>query len=230
MSSLSSQRGEGSTEVVLVRHGKTSLNTSRVIQGQMDPELNEAGRQQALMVARRLSREAKPAAVYSSDLKRAAETAQMIATACGVPDLVLDGALRDRHMGDLQGMRVDDFSAGQPTLFEALKSYKRKQEIPGGGETLDQLSQRCVSCLNTIAEKHKGGRVIVVSHGAVIEEICIHADPTSSVREKIGNTSISIIHISGDNRHWILDKFGDVGHLNVDGLQQNASGANVASA
>ncbi|KAL6639887.1 hypothetical protein ACP70R_022482 [Stipagrostis hirtigluma subsp. patula] len=230
MSSSSSPRGEGSTEVVLVRHGETSLNAFGIIQGQMDPELNEVGRQQALMVARRLSGEAKPAAVYSSDLRRAAETAQMISTACGVSNPVLDGALRDRHMGDLQGLQVNDFAAGQPTLFEALKSYKRKQEIPGGGETLDQLSQRCVSYLNTVVEKHKGERVIVVSHGAVIEEICIHADPTSSVREKIDNTSISIIHISCDSLHWILDKFGDVGHLNVDGLQQNASGADVASA
>jgi len=51
-------------------------------QGQMDPDLNEIGREQAVVVAHRLSREAKPAAIYSSDLKRAAETAEIIAKVC----------------------------------------------------------------------------------------------------------------------------------------------------
>ncbi|KAM0860858.1 hypothetical protein ACQ4PT_046279 [Festuca glaucescens] len=140
-------------EVVVVRHGETSWNASRIIQGQMDPELNETGRSQARVVARRLSREAKPAAVYSSDLRRASETAQIIATACGVSNLVFDPGLRERHMGDLHGLVFDDAVRRNPEIF----SWDgRTQEIPGGGESLDQLSRRCVSYLNTIAEKHKG--------------------------------------------------------------------------
>ncbi|RCV36392.1 hypothetical protein SETIT_7G315100v2 [Setaria italica] len=193
--SPASPHGEHFTEVVVVRHGETSWNASRIIQGQMDPELNET--------------EAKPAAVYSSDLKRAAETAQTIATACHVSNLVFDQSLRERHMGDLHGLKFDD---------------------AGGGESLDQLSERCVSYLNTIADKHKGERVVVVSHGAAIEEICRHADPTMTlVRRRIPNTSISVIHISGENRHWILEKLGDVGHLDEDGFLQSAFGGDGAS-
>ncbi|XP_062202805.1 phosphoglycerate mutase-like protein 4 isoform X2 [Phragmites australis] len=148
-----SSAGEHFAEVVVVRHGETSWNASRTIQGQMDPELNDTGRQQAAMVARRLSKEAKPAAVYSSDLKRAAETAQTIATACDVCN-----ALRERHMGDLQGLQYGDAVRSKPESYKALSSDERNQEIPGGGESLDQLSERCVSYLNTIAEKHKGKR------------------------------------------------------------------------
>uniref|UniRef100_K3ZJU9 Uncharacterized protein n=1 Tax=Setaria italica TaxID=4555 RepID=K3ZJU9_SETIT len=90
--------------------------------------------------------------------------------------------------------------------------------------SLDQLSERCVSRLNEIAKKHKGERVVVVSHEAVIEEICRHADPTISVGKKIPNTSISVVHISGSDGRWILEKFGDAGHLTGDGFPHSAFG------
>uniref|UniRef100_A0A0E0R3X4 Uncharacterized protein n=1 Tax=Oryza rufipogon TaxID=4529 RepID=A0A0E0R3X4_ORYRU len=201
-----SSHGEDFAEVVVVRHGETSANALCIIQGQTDIELNEAGRQQAVM----------PVAVYSSDLKRAAETAQTIATACNVSNLVLSPALRERHMGDLHGLKFDDAVRSKPDAYKAFSSEDRSQEIPGGGESLDQLSERCVSYLNTIAGKHKGERVIVVSHGASIEELCRHADPTSSVRRRIPNTSICVFNISGSTGHWILERFGDVAHLNED--------------
>ncbi|BAT12590.1 Os11g0138600 [Oryza sativa Japonica Group] len=199
-----SSHGEDFAEVVVVRHGETSANALCIIQ---------VG---ASKVARRLAKEAKPVAVYSSDLKRAAETAQTIATACNVSNLVLSPALRERHMGDLHGLKFEDAVRSKPDAYKAFSSEDRSQEIPGGGESLDQLSERCVSYLNTIAGKHKGERVIVVSHGASIEELCRHADPTSSVRRRIPNTSICVFNISGSTGHWILERFGDVAHLNED--------------
>uniref|UniRef100_A0ACD5XPX7 Uncharacterized protein n=1 Tax=Avena sativa TaxID=4498 RepID=A0ACD5XPX7_AVESA len=220
-------RGEQFAEVVVVRHGETSWNASHIIQGQMDPELNETGRRQALVVARRLSREAKPAAVYSSDLRRAAETAQIIATACAVSNPVLDPALRERHMGDLHGLVFDDAVRRNPEIFSS-DGRTRTQEIPGGGESLDQLSRRCVSYLNTVAEKHKGERVIVVTHGASTEELCLHADPTSPVRGKLHNTSICLFRIGGGE--WILEKAGDVGHLGQGGFLEDAFGGDGVSA
>uniref|UniRef100_A0A0A8YBR1 Phosphoglycerate mutase gpmB n=1 Tax=Arundo donax TaxID=35708 RepID=A0A0A8YBR1_ARUDO len=130
MSPPASSHGEHFAEVVVVRHGETSWNASRIIQGQMDPELNETGKQQAVMVARRLSKETKPAAVYSSDLKRAAETARTIATACDVCNVVLDKALRERHMGDLHGLKFDDAIRIKPEAYKAFSSDDRNQEIP----------------------------------------------------------------------------------------------------
>ncbi|RCV36958.1 hypothetical protein SETIT_8G023900v2 [Setaria italica] len=187
-----STHGDHFAEVVLVRHGQTDWNVSRIIQ-----------------VARRLSEEAKPAAVYSSDLKRASQTAQTIAVHCCVSDsdLVIDRALTERHGGLFQGWTFDD--------------AKRSEAYKGGGESLDQLSERLVPRLNAIAEKHKGERVVVVSHEAVIEEICRHADPTISVGRKIPNTSISVVHISGSDGRWILEKFGDAGHPIGDGFPQS---------
>ncbi|TKW07704.1 hypothetical protein SEVIR_7G324700v4 [Setaria viridis] len=225
-----SPHGEHFAEVVLVRHGQTDWNVSRIVQGRMDQELNETGRQQAAMVARRLSEETKPAAVYSSDLKRAFQTAQTIAAHCGVSDsdLVIDLALTERHMGLFQGWTIDD--AKRSEAFKAFARGGRDQEIPGGGESLDQLFERCVPRLNAIAEKHKGERVVIVSHEAVIEEICKHADPTISVGMKIPNTSISVVHVSGSDGRWILEKFGDAGHLTGDGFPQSTFGGVGVSA
>jgi broad specificity phosphatase PhoE len=84
----------------------------------------------ASKVARRLAKEAKPVAVYSSDLKRSAETAQTIATACNVSNLVLSPALRERHMGDLHGLKFDDAVRSKPDAYKAFSSEDRSQEIP----------------------------------------------------------------------------------------------------
>ena len=66
--------------------------------------------------------------------------------------------------------------------------------------------------------------MVVVTHEEVIQEICRHADPTSSGRRKIPNTSISVFHVSGSDGHWILEKVGDIGHLNEDSFPRHAPG------
>ncbi|EEC67631.1 hypothetical protein OsI_35025 [Oryza sativa Indica Group] len=203
-------------ELVVVRHGETSWNASRIVQGQMDPELNEIGKQQAVVVARRLAREARPAAIYSSDLKRAAETAEIIAKACDVSNLMLTEALRERHMGYLQGLMWDDAVNKSPGVFKGFANFEvkngldfddRNHELPGGGESLNQLSERCISYLNKVAQNHIGERVIVVGHGAAILELCRHTDPPNrSIRRKIPNTSLNIFRISGVTGRWILER------------------------
>uniref|UniRef100_A0A453KBB5 Histidine phosphatase family protein n=1 Tax=Aegilops tauschii subsp. strangulata TaxID=200361 RepID=A0A453KBB5_AEGTS len=73
-----------------------------------------------------------------------------------------------------------------------------------------------------------GERVIVVTHGASTEELCIHADPTSPVRGKLYNTSICVFRIGGGE--WILEKAGDVGHLDQGEFLEDAFGGDGVSA
>ncbi|EEC68823.1 hypothetical protein OsI_37392 [Oryza sativa Indica Group] len=221
-------------ELVVVRHGETSWNSSRIVQGQMDPELNEIGKQQAVVVARRLARKARPAAIYSSDLKRAAETVKIIAKVCDVSNLVLIEALRERHMGYLPGLTWDDAMNKSPGVFKGFANFEvkngldfdgRNHEFPDGGESLNQLSERCISYLNKVAQNHIGERVIVVGHGAAILELYRHTDPpNSSIRRKIPNTSLNIFRISDVTGRWILERCGDVGHLSENGFLENAFG------
>ncbi|XP_062195292.1 phosphoglycerate mutase-like protein 4 [Phragmites australis] len=237
MSSTSGSSAEGEaadefTEVMIVRHGEMSSNAPRIIQtnqGHMDAELNEIGRQQ-VAVDHCLSKEVKPAVMYSSDLKRAAETTQTIARTCNLPNVVFDPARRERHIGDLQGMKSEYAAIERPEAYKAFVSHKRNQQIPGGGESLDQLLERCVSCLYDIVEKHKGERVIVVSCGCIIRELYRHASPTKPLHGKIHNTSGSVILVSGTTGRCIVKMWGDISHLQETGVLENAFGGDKTSA
>ncbi|KAB1998247.1 hypothetical protein ES319_D12G076200v1 [Gossypium barbadense] len=93
---------------------------TEIIVGHMDVELNEVGRQQAASLAERLSRVPEISAIYSSDLKRALETAETIVATCGKFEVIKDPDLRERHLGDVQGLLFRDsqsLSPGLPSIF-----------------------------------------------------------------------------------------------------------------
>ncbi|GAB2282570.1 hypothetical protein Dimus_017110 [Dionaea muscipula] len=218
------------TEIILVRHGETAWNVLRKIQGQLDVELNDIGRQQAVAVADRLSREANVSAIYSSDLKRALETAEIIASKCGGLQVIRDQNLRERHLGDLQGhvYQPHELIKLNPAAYQAFVSHKTDQEIPGGGESIDQLYQRCTSSLQRIGENHRGERVIVVSHGGVIGSLFRRAAPKGRTRGKVLNTSVSIIQLSKEDI-WSIKTWNDVSHLKQTGFLGSGFGGDATS-
>ncbi|XP_056170128.1 phosphoglycerate mutase-like protein 4 isoform X1 [Syzygium oleosum] len=204
--------GVAYAEIVVVRHGETEWNADGRIQGTLDVELNEIGRQQATAVGERLSREGKISAIYSSDLKRALETANLIATACGGLEVIKDPGLIERNLGELQGLQPHVAVNVCPEAYKALRSQKTDQEIPGGGESIDQVYQRCTACLRNISMKHKGERVVAVTHGSVLRRLYTRACPNKRPDVKFLNTSVNIFHLSdGDN--WVFKSGGDVSHL-----------------
>ncbi|XP_050205912.1 phosphoglycerate mutase-like protein 4 isoform X2 [Mercurialis annua] len=201
------------TEVVVVRHGETEWNADGRLQGHLDVLLNDTGRQQAAAVANRLSKEPKIAAIYSSDLKRALTTAEIIAASCGGLEVVEDGDLRERHLGQLQGLVLRDTAKVNPEAYQAFLSRRTSQDIPGGGESLDQLYLRSTSSLQRIARKHRGERVVVVTHGGVIRALYRRACPNKKPAGKILNTSVNVFQII-DGGKWVVKVWGDVSHLN----------------
>ncbi|XP_052200681.1 phosphoglycerate mutase-like protein 4 isoform X2 [Diospyros lotus] len=216
-------------EIVVIRHGETAWNVEGRVQGHLDVELNEVGRQQAAAVADRLSRETAISAVYSSDLKRALETAQIIATKCSVPEVIQDPNLRERHLGGLQGYIFHEAVKLRPDAYQASLSDRTDQEIPGGGESLDQLFNRCTSSLQKIGMKHIGERVVVVTHGGVLRALHKRAAPTEGRQRKILNSSINIFHLSSRDE-WIIKAWGDINHLNQNNtefLEADSGGDNT---
>ncbi|KAJ8446622.1 hypothetical protein Cgig2_002784 [Carnegiea gigantea] len=216
------------TEIVIVRHGETDWNAFGKMQGQLDVELNEVGRQQALAVADRLSREmTNISAVYSSDLKRALVTAEIIACKCGGLEVIADKDLRERHLGVLQGLVYHDLAKLNRKASEAFRSPRSDQEIPGGGESRDQLYNRCTSALQRIHEKHRGQQVIVVTHGGVIRSLYNRAVPHGPLAKKIMNTSVGIILVSGDR--WSVKSWNDISHLTETGFLKSGFGGDASS-
>jgi broad specificity phosphatase PhoE len=145
----------------LVRHGETPWNVEGRYQGQLDPPLNERGCQQAVETARRLA----PlgfAAIYSSDLKRAYQTAEALATATGLP-IQVDVRLREINQGHWQGVLIGDILAGWP---EAIDGWQRSpwQHQPPGGERLEQVQARVFAAIDDIVARHPRAQVAVFSH------------------------------------------------------------------
>jgi broad specificity phosphatase PhoE len=149
------------TTIVLVRHGETDWNRERRYQGHADTPLNEAGRRQAVELADAL-RDEGLTAVYTSPLRRAAETAHIVAQRLGLAAAELE-ALREIDVGDWQGLTVDEVKA---RFHEGLDAAWRSGWQ--NGETHDELSARVLPALIDLERTHAGGRVLGVTHAGPI--------------------------------------------------------------
>jgi probable phosphoglycerate mutase len=179
------------TELLLVRHGETDWNAESRWQGQADPSLNALGRQQAEALAGELAGE-RFDAVYSSDLRRALETATIVSERLAVPVVPLSG-LREIDVGSWSGLTVDEVRECLPGGLERLQAHGYGWD---GGETPDELQRRVVRALREIVAAHPGGRVLVVTHGGVVRAIGAEAAgvPYADYRRQVavvGNCTVS---------------------------------------
>lgn len=155
------------TRVLVVRHGETAWNVQTRVQGQLDIALNDTGRWQAARLARSLADE-ELAAVYSSDLTRARETARAIAQAAGLP-VQTDAGLRERGFGIFEGHTFEQIEQLWPGA--SLRWRKRDPDFgaDGGGETLRAFYARVVATSTRLASRHPGDSIALVTHGGVLD-------------------------------------------------------------
>jgi broad specificity phosphatase PhoE len=149
------------TTIHLARHGETDWNREPRWQGHADPPLNALGRQQARALAESLAG-TRIAAVYSSDLLRASETAEIVAARLEVP-LHLDAALRELDVGSWEGHTRAELEVHDA---EAVARWEESGEHGWeGGESLREMAARVLEAIRSIAAEHVGEEVLVVSHG-----------------------------------------------------------------
>lgn len=209
------------TEIWVVRHGETPWNTVRRVQGWEDIELNEVGISQAQALGRHLAANTQTKqsihAIYSSDLKRAHVTANIIGESLGLTPLIEPG-VRERNFGVLQGLIFHKMHEHQPEAAKTWASRDPDGVIPEG-ETLGTFHRRVVQAINDIAARHRGQRVMVVSHGGAMDIIWRHASQVSLQAERqtpIVNTSVNRISVSEEG--WKIIHWGDVSHLDRSSL------------
>ncbi len=199
------------TTLVVVRHGETAWNVEGRIQGHTDIDLNRLGEAQAAAVGRRLASE-RFDAVYSSDLARAYRTA-LPAVAGPERTIVKDQDLRERHLGVLQGLTRAQAMIDHPAAWEAFKSRDPSLALQGG-ESLGDFSRRVTGFIDRVLRHHSGGRVLVVTHGGVLDVVYRHAlgMPLSAPRDfPLFNAALNIV--CRDVRGWRIESWGDVSHL-----------------
>ena len=178
------------TTLILVRHGETDWNAQQRFQGHADPSLNDAGRRQARELADELAT-AGIDAIYTSDLLRARETAEIIGTRVGLPVEPL-ASLREIDVGEWQGLTHTEIDERFPGK---LDSWRDGETGWTQGETYDQLTERIVAALRAIAARHHDETVLVVGHGGTLRAALAHADGVTVAesrqrRAAIGNCAV----------------------------------------
>jgi broad specificity phosphatase PhoE len=156
----------GWTQVHLVRHGTTTLNRSNRYRGRRDVPLDQGGWDDAWTAGRALEHSA-PVAIYSSPLRRARDTARIVADVTGVEPVTDLPAFVNLDYGEWEGLTSAEAAQRDPEAFAAYQLCAPGAGCPGG-ESLSLATRRMVLGLQIIASLHPGGTVIAVSHAAMV--------------------------------------------------------------
>jgi probable phosphoglycerate mutase len=199
------------TRICIIRHGETDWNVAKRIQGHTDIPLNETGRVQALAMAFNAAHQ-RFQAVYSSDLARALETAQVLAQR---EDLAVQPLprLRERHFGMFQGLTAEEGRARHPAAYAHYLARDLDYDFESG-ESLRRFAARVTDGIDWLVRHHSGQTIAVVSHSGVLDVAYRRATgrPLDTPRDfRIPNCALNWFHFDG--RGWHLDAWGDRHHL-----------------
>lgn len=156
------------TRIIAIRHGETAWNAAARLQGHQDIVLNALGLWQAEQAAQSLVDE-PVVQIYSSDLQRAYQTAQAIATTTGAP-LATDPGLRERNFGIYEGQTFAELEAAHP---EVARRWRQRDPAftPEGGESLTMLRDRVAATVEHLAARHAGELIVLTAHGGVLDTL-----------------------------------------------------------
>lgn len=200
--------------LVLLRHGQTEYNAGSRMQGQLDTELSELGRDQAAAAADVLAKR-QPLLIVSSDLRRALDTAVVLGERAGQPVLV-DTRLRETHLGDWQGLTHTEVDDRAPGARQAWRDDARW--APHGGESRVDVAQRSLPLVTElITEQSEWGiegperPIVLVAHGGLIAALtaALLELPVDNWPVLGGMGNASWVQLSGhpgaDRIRWRLD-------------------------
>nr|WP_319571218.1 histidine phosphatase family protein [uncultured Draconibacterium sp.] len=199
------------TEITIIRHGETMWNVQKRIQGQRNSKLSENGITQAELVAKALAKREFDVLV-SSDLGRAIETAKIINKQLLLPH-EYNANLRERSFGIFEGKNFAEIEEKYPEEFLRYKERNPEFVVPGG-ESILQMYKRITSEIESVARKFKDQKVLIVSHGLVLEMMMYRTFNLKLDEPRafsINNSSISSFYI--DENNWFLKEWGVIEHL-----------------
>lgn len=206
-------RGGWIVKIFLIRHGETLWNQEGRCQGISDIMLNERGMEQAKRIAKSLQKETI-AAIYSSPLCRAKDTALVIAEALKIEQFFLEEDLKEINQGALEGITYQDLKTKHSELLAKWMNNPGNVQMPQG-ESLRTVQERAWNCLEKIAKKHQeNDSVVVVSHNMTIMTILckvLEIDLRYFRRLQIDIGAKTIIDFA--KNHPVLIRFNDVSHL-----------------
>ena len=204
----------------VVRHGETSWNADRRLQGHQDIPLNALGLAQADAAGRYLQQRHQQtpfAAIVSSDLIRARQTADAVGQALGMP-VVANAALRERHYGQFEGQTPTEAETGDPTAYAALVARDDLEAAPGAAEPLQGMQARIEAFLADLAREYPDQAVVIVTHGGVLDILYRRAMGrrlTGPRDAPIPNAGLNWLDIEAADQglRWTMVAWGETEHL-----------------
>jgi probable phosphoglycerate mutase len=187
------------TTIGFIRHGSTEWNRLGKLQGQLDTDLTDEGRQQARLLGLRLAQEQWDG-IISSDLKRAAETGQILSKLSNIPLLRTDKRLRERKYGLVEGTTVTERE-------ERWGADWKLQEL--GQEKDHELWARWVELETEILNMYLGKKVLLISHGGFIVQVLRELQLNQEVF--LQNTSLTLL--MREKNEWTLKLYNCLTHL-----------------
>ncbi len=206
-------------KIYLIRHGETTWNREKRLQGHLDIGLNDRGYWQADRLGEYLASRSI-AAVISSDLSRAVDTAKAVARHHDVT-LQYDQRLRERHYGLMQGLSHEEIAEQHPRNHLAWKNREIHFQ-PASGESLQQFYDRVIESAIFWARQYQNQDIAMVAHGGVLD--CLNRAATGKTLEvardfEILNASLNTLNFSDDS--FELIEWGNVSFLNDPNSHQS---------
>ena len=205
--------------LILVRHGQTEWNRLRRYQGQTDIELNKTGIQQAQKTSHRLSQQ-KLDAIYCSDLKRARQTAEIIAAPHNVIGMIHESPLlREMNFGDYEGITFDQMAPEFQLIFSADPSWRSSGpnvRAPNGESIADMAARVALFTQEMLAKHLLNETVLIAAHGGPLQiMVCqllgIGIEHWWQIR--LSGASVSIVETYPQGTSVVL--LNDVSHLST---------------
>ncbi|OYW80144.1 MAG: histidine phosphatase family protein [Polynucleobacter sp. 32-46-5] len=208
------------TRFCLIRHGETTWNTERRLQGHTDTPLNSRGEIQARQMAQALKNTSLSFDIlYSSDLQRAVNTANAIEQLFGV-QATIESALRERHFGVLQGLSIEQAPIAHPAIWQAHITRELDHDL-AGGESILQFAARVEGVIEKLRMLHSGKTILLVSHGGTLDMMYRIASKQSLGSERIVSVpNASLNWIVHNDQGWSVERWADTRHLE-DGALEN---------
>ncbi|MFQ6057285.1 MAG: histidine phosphatase family protein [Anaerolineae bacterium] len=203
-------------QLILIRHGESTWNDAGRIQGWTDSPLTERGRRQSEKLAKHLAH-LPIAALYTSSLKRALETARIIAHTLNLP-LTVDERLREYGLGELEGLTIEEVKERYPAIYRGWQETTRWIPLPGE-EGRAVFAQRVRAAMADIVKGHPDGTVAVITHGGAIGVFLaglLGLDLGERLPFWFDNASLSIVELDGHRTR--IRALNDTCHLKEKGF------------
>jgi broad specificity phosphatase PhoE len=201
------------TRVLFIRHGETAWNATGRWQGHAPVPLSETGMAQSVSLGRYLARNGfRIDVIYSSDLKRAMQTAGAVGTALNLP-VHADRRLREVDVGDWQGLTREEAEAWDPDYYAAFRADWHNVPTPDG-ESRQELRRRARAAFDDITARHPDQTVVLISHGGTIGML-LDSLFGPIERPSLTNTSLTMVEQASPDAPWQLGRVAWSPHLGL---------------